>query len=564
MLLPADENPPDDILSADVCIIGAGPAGMALARRLRKEALRLCILESGDLFPDDLSQKLNEGVIETPHSVRNYSTTSSRLRGVGGTANAWNVQLTADEPPRLARFAPLDESDFARRPWVAGSGWPWGKADLDPHYEVAQSLCGLGPFEYSPTPWKDDRHRPLGLGDRIRTSVFQLGDREVWTDAGPRELGQARNVTLCPRATVTDLETNEAHTTVTGCLAARPGERGLRVSARVFVLACGGIENARVLLSSANSERRALGNGSGLVGRFFMEHPIVRMGDLWPARRGAFEEAGLYDLRRVRGTAIMGHLSLTDEALRREEILSVGMVLVPRPRPRVPGALRSLKEFAAVRRERLPGKPAAQVRSIVTGASGTALYAYDRFVKDAYFHSMNRGGWARREGNASRYRLWQVFGGIEQAPDASNRVSLGNERDDLGQRQVRLQWGWREAELETLRRAQSILEEDCTRTSFGRFVASRFDGEPPPLHGAHHHLGTTRMDADPARGVVDADCGVHGVGNLYLAGASVFPTSGYVNPTLTVVALAVRLADHIAQELRPPTLPPARQRDANA
>jgi choline dehydrogenase-like flavoprotein len=129
-------------------------------------------------------------------------------------------------------------------------------------------------------------------------------------------------------------------------------------------------------------------------------------------------------------------------------------------------------------------------------------------------------------------------------------VTLSEQTDALGMPRVRLEWRLRPADMRSMVRAQEIVDEELRRAGLGRLQIELDDATPPPgLKGGWHHMGTTRMHLDPRQGVVDEHCRVHGVANLYVAGSSVFPTAGYANPTLTLCALAIRLADRVKKEM---------------
>jgi choline dehydrogenase-like flavoprotein len=144
---------------------------------------------------------------------------------------------------------------------------------------------------------------------------------------------------------------------------------------------------------------------------------------------------------------------------------------------------------------------------------------------------------------------------LETTPRADSRVSLSDKRDRFGMPRVRVDWRIDRDDLRALSRLRGLLAETICRRELGTLVddpACDADGWPNSMEGGKHHMGTTRMHADPMGGVVDPDCRVHGLANLYVAGSSVFPTSGYANPTLTIVALALRLADHLKAALADP------------
>ena len=288
--------------------------------------------------------------------------------------------------------------------------------------------------------------------------------------------------------------------------------------ARDFVLALGGVENARFLLLAG------LGNAHDLVGRFFMDHPTVRC-RLDPAP-DALPRLGAYDIRRVNGQLRVTAFGLGEETLRREGLPNGGFFVVPAAGPR------RLGDLAAAAHRRV-------ARAVPALAPTTRLAA-----RSALLNTLGVGpvsGWSRLRRPPSAFDVHHV---LELWPERERRVELGSRRDELGRPVARLRWFVAEREREAHDRAEELVAGALDHAGLGKLETARQVGDE--VHPtAHHHLGTTRMADDPHRGVVDADGRVHGVPNLYVTGGSVFPTAGYVNPTLTMVALASRLAAHL-------------------
>jgi len=468
-------------LDADVCVIGAGPAGLTIARALAaRGSARIVVLESGGRGLDPEAQALSEGTtIGDPY----VGPGASRRRQVGGTAAIWNTWFDG-EPG--SKYAPLDAIDFEARDWWPWSGWPFDKASLDPYYERARSLCGLGPCAYEGPDWASPDRPPLPLAPgSLTTSVYQFGQARLFTDVHVREIRQARNVLLCLHATAVRLATDGVGRSVTRVDAARLTGRPLPVRAHLYVLAAGGIENARMLLLTGGAGRQSLGNQSDLVGRCFMEHPRDFSGRLIPADRRLLDQCGLYAFHRAPAGVAMGRLAFTDEARRRDRLPGMSVTLLTRPR--------------------------------------------------------GFRWWPRRRSDAVELLI-----NLEQAPDRENRIALGIERDRFDMPKPEVHWRWRELDRQGLARIRTILAREIERSGLGRIT---FDPDSALDPGAHHHMGTTRMHRDPEWGVVTEDGRVHGVANLFVAGSSIFPTGGFANPTLTVVALALRLAEHLERRL---------------
>jgi choline dehydrogenase-like flavoprotein len=287
--------------------------------------------------------------------------------------------------------------------------------------------------------------------------------------------------------------------------------RALRVRARAFVLAAGGIENARLLLLA--NHLHGLGDESGLVGRCFMEHPRDVACRLVPADPELFDRCGLYDMHRGTGGIVMGRLMFTDEARRRQELPAMSITLQPLPR-----------EF------RWP--TAESLRTRVLGA-----------------RQRERSAWFRGAGTRRRFAAFELLVNLEQAPDPENRITLGHDRDRFDLPKAAIHWRWRAFDERNLARIRATVAGELERHGLGRVEVT---AGTPPDPNAHHHMGTTRMHRDPRRGVLDEHARVHGVSNLFVAGSSVFPTSGFANPTLTIVALTLRLAEHVDKQLQHP------------
>jgi choline dehydrogenase-like flavoprotein len=494
------------VLDADVCIVGAGPAGLTLARELATRDRRIVLLESGGRNPDPAAQALSDG---TTTGDAYDGPDLTRHRQAGGTARIWNTRF-GDEVG--AKYAPLDAVDFEAREWWPLSGWPFDRAHLDPYYERAQTLCGLGRFTYRGEDWEHPDRRRLGLSPGpLTTGVYHFGPDRVFTELHLEEIRRARNALLCLNATSVELERDPGVHSITHVRAACTTGRALRVRARAFVLAAGGIENARLLLLA--NHLHGLGDESGLVGRCFMEHPRDVACRLVPADPELFDRCGLYDMHRGTGGIVMGRLMFTDEARRRQELPAMSITLQPLPR-----------EF------RWP--TAESLRTRVLGA-----------------RQRERSAWFRGAGTRRRFAAFELLVNLEQAPDPENRITLGHDRDRFDLPKAAIHWRWRAFDERNLARIRATVAGELERHGLGRVEVT---AGTPPDPNAHHHMGTTRMHRDPRRGVLDEHARVHGVSNLFVAGSSVFPTSGFANPTLTIVALTLRLAEHVDKQLQHP------------
>lgn len=511
---------PDDFVArADICIVGAGAAGITLAREFIGQPFRVALIESGGFDLNQATQDLCKGVT----TGRYYSPLHrTRLRYFGGSTNHWGGQCM-----------PMRPMNFEFRPWIRFSGWPITWAQLLPFYRRAHDVIGLGEFDYDASRLSARLGRPLFPFDPSRVETIFSRDRALRFGQEFRDaLGQAGNITTYLHSSVLSAERDSGSDRVDQVtVATLPGKR-YAVRALYFVLAVGGIENARLLLLSNNVQSPGLGNQNDLVGRFFMDHIWYPSGDIVPADQGT--ELDAYGLQHSigDGVGVRAHLSLPEDVIRREQI--------PDFRADIVASQLSPGTFSwpyVVRCLRNPGSAFACVEDFST------------YVAVMLTEMGWRSGQLARKGGV-RYRL---FNFVEQIPNPESRVTLSDEKDALGLRRVRLKWQLSELDKHGIRRAHELLALEVGRSGFGRLRIELPEHEEEILHGAvggHHHMGTTRMSDDPKAGVVDADCRLHGLHNLYVAGSSVFPTSGFSNPTLTLVALSLRLADHLKAKFR--------------
>jgi choline dehydrogenase-like flavoprotein len=528
----------EETFEAEVCIVGSGPAGITLAREFANQNFRVCLVESGGLELDQETQSLCDGkVIGDPYP----DLREGRRRQFGGTAHAWEAPIGYDQYGW--RCLTLDEIDFEQRDWLPYSGWPFTKSHLDPFYQRAHQVCKIGPFTYRVEDWEQSTDRPLPFkGNRVITTMSQYASRFPFTYEYREEIKRTDNITTLLYANVVEIETDETEKTVTRLRVKCLQDKQFWVSAKNFILATGGIENARLLLLSNRQQKTGLGNQHDLVGRFFMERPIVSCGMLVPNSRQLFDQTGLYDIVEVKGVPVMARIKLTEETMHRERLLNNGAQLFPKPQPYQKEAAQSLRLLlTSIRRAELSEETLKHLSKVIRGwnyVSAAGFWAAIRRLP-----GLHRGDWSYHRYEKKRFSMFEVIYQIEQAPDPNNRVVLSNERDCLGQNKMEIHWRLNDIDLHTIKRVQEIWAEEFDKAELGKLqINKELKFEKLAMY---HHMGTTRMHNDPKQGVVDADCRVHGISNLFIAGSSVFPTAGYANPTLTIIALALRLADHI-------------------
>jgi choline dehydrogenase-like flavoprotein len=497
-------------LECDLCIVGAGPAGLTLADALRGAGADIVILESGGHGAEAAAQDLNDG---TTVGSAYGDLRQVRHRQVGGAANIWNTGIGEAIG---AKYVPLDPLDFAARSWVPLSGWPFGAEELAPFYAKAQRVCGLGRSDYDAATWTSASQGTLPFGGGLTTRIYQFGLARPFVVDLPAVVAAAPTIRLVHHATACRIATDAVGEHVHGVQAVGVTDARFSVRARLVVLAMGAIENARLLLASSDARPEGLGNGTGWVGRCFMEHPRDFAIRWVPARRAILDEAGFYDIHAAPcGTMLMGRLAIQAEALRVKGLPQASATLLP-----------------------FRGGGSSWLGQQAHRAAAALGFG------DALLRRYPRGGaeWSRHKQPSAAYDAVRLLLNTEQFPNPENRIVLGTTRDRYGVPRAALHWHWTADDQRRLTGLRAVLREGIEGAGLGG-VEFAEGVAPNPL--AHHHAGTTRMHADPSQGVVDADGRVHGIANLYVAGGSVFPTAGFANPTLTIVALALRLADRL-------------------
>jgi choline dehydrogenase-like flavoprotein len=563
MLIDARRIPSGEVIETEVCILGAGPAGITAAQEFLGKDVRVCLLETGGT---DYSEPIQQLASAEGDSVGDFYPGAywMRHREFGGTAHRWNIALGNGKPG--VRYVPFDPIDFEKRDEVPYSGWPITKADLDPYYERAQTVCQIGPYHYEVEDWADQQAQPFDFpSGNLYTKMFQCGPRDVFIQQYREQFRQSTNISTYLYATAVELETDDLGQTVTRVRVATLEGNQFHVAAKWVIVAKGGIESTRLLLLSNKVQQNGLGNQHGLVGRFFMDHQMVRAGLLKPSNPALFNKLALYDLRSVRGTDVIGKFLLTDEMMRRHRLLNTATAIFPRSsiyrwnpmRMLFPNgknyrskSVASVQALLKAKRERtLPTNLLSHLANIATGLDDILYLQLRRkplFSHPSGMYGFDQGGWSALPDPQNRFGLFEVVQLAEQAPDPENRITLGTERDALGCPKVKLYWRWNDIDIQSTIRAQDILVEEFARAGLGQLKLERDRGVPQLiLPSIHHHMGTTRMSLNPREGVVDADCKVHGISNLFIASSSVFPTGSYANPTLTIIAMAIRVADQV-------------------
>lgn len=528
------------VVETTVCIIGGGVAGITLAREMEKRGIDTCLLESGGFDPDDDTRDLYRGEdVGLPYSFSD----GCRGRFLGGSSNCWGGWCR-----------PLDPWDFEKRDWIPHSGWPFDLNELTPFYERTHALLKLGPNNFDPVFWeaaigrRDVRRVPLVTG-KIRDTISQFSPPARFGKLYRDELRRAKHVRIFLYANAINIATDRAARRVSKIDVATLSGRKIAVSAQLFVLATGGIENPRLLLASNKIQKEGLGNGNDLVGRFFMDHPRLQSGSIRFAKSWARNK--LYDIKyhymnsavAAHGTHIASQLALVPEVLKQERLLNARVwfsSIFPGEGSEGAQALFRCKQ-ALLKKEQAGWSLSRDLATMASHPLDTVGYGFTRLFQPRALIQGVR---------------FQII--VEPEPDPDSRVTLSPTRkDQLGMHRVRVDWRLGTQVKRTFDKTLEILANEMRQSGVAEVKLD------PPIEGGvwpdtlekegtWHHMGTTRMHDSPEHGVVDRNCKVHGISNLYIAGSSVFPTAGANFPTITIAALTLRLSEHIVRELAKP------------
>ncbi len=489
--------PDGTVLQPDLAIVGGGPAGISIALALANTPLRVMLFESGGMTFNMKTQALYAG---TKTGVRYLGLRASRMRYLGGGTNIWGGWIR-----------PMDPLDFEQRNWMPHSGWPFGLDAIKPHYPRAQKLCEAGPWHYQAAEsWSPEEGAMITLGEggvtnrwfqfsRMRNSFLPTHFGERYAD----DLKRVRNLQVYLQANITRLGLAQDGGKLDQLDVATLTGRHFTVKPKCTILGMGAIEIARLMLASNDVVPAGVGNHNDLVGRYFADHPIPR------------DIATL-----VTFDGKMPHYYLHNQPMH-NAIMRAGL-------------------FPSASYRRAHGV----MDCSITIESPTKLDDLGTAAVAATANALGVDG-----SNAAAFTLG---GGCEVTPDPDRRITLGHQRDALGMPEINLAMRLSDSDLAHFRSTLKELGRQLLESRVGMIRLNMKERSQwlAGLDWGNHHMGTARASTDPKKGVVDADLKVHGIANLYVAGSAIYPTYAAVNPTLSIVAMALRLADHVKGQLR--------------
>jgi choline dehydrogenase-like flavoprotein len=482
MIFNLKDAPLDEDKHFDVCIFGSGPAGITLALQLAEKGVKVGLFEAGSknftTESNDIYQSISVGLQGWFDLMRK--------RFFGGTSNQW-----------LGRCRPFEASDFERSPLSDFPGWPITIDDIVPYQDKAMEILNLD---------KEIGFRPFNEGTRDKlfnpdVGLFSAPITRFGEKYG-EQIRESKNIELYLNANLCDLTLNDTHASVVSAKLQGYGGKSSLVQANSFVMAMGGIENARILLNCDSQVTKGIGNHSGFLGRCFMEHPNVIIGQ-YVINEGITSSNERKDFEFYSADKLVKEQRLTKGNFtfqKVEEIVSHGRT--------------------------------GEIKSFFKNLS-CSLGIDEKVQFISNFNCPGSG------------IIWTEF---EQLPSKNSRVYLSEDKDSLGLRKAIIDWNMTKLDIDSYRRSAIQLAKSFSDSGFGKIRLKPYilnkEAELPIMQHAHH-MGTTRMASNESEGVVDANCKVFGVDNLYVAGSSIFPTVGCGNPTLPIVKFALRLADHL-------------------
>ena len=544
-------------IETQVCIIGGGPAGIAIARELLGAPTSIILVESGGWRPNKLTQSLNAA--ELAADSRHPPPEMYRERRFGGSSTIWG-----------GRCVPLIRSDFEPRAHVANSGWPISYDGLVPYYSRALTYCEAGAFAFSPDCLKASESIIDGLAStELAVGLERFSPPTDFGRCFKSDLIDSPALRVLLHSTCIRLLSSDSGRSIEAVECSTLGGNRFRICAKYIVVAAGGLESARLLAASNERFPAGLANSSGALGRYYMSHLEGTFGQLQVAagRRVAWNFARTQD-----GIYAKHHMRLSDEVQRHHQLRNMifrlhhANPMDPQHGDPVLSLMYVAKRFILPEYRRKI--TTVELESLHRLPKGTALLAHhvSNIAGSPWPLIRFLGSWIYKRHACyrripyvalySKYGTYPLDYNAEQTPLYDSRISLTHDKDRFGVPKLRIDWRVCSEDVASIaasyRQMRKILAAtDVATISYDDWTLNERVKQTIPVGG--HHIGTARMSDNPKRGVVDPQCRTHDVENLYIAGSAVFPTSGSANPTLTIVALAIRIADQLKNALRSST-----------
>ena len=503
--------PSNSILEYDICIVGSGPAGISLAKKLFDTNLKIAVLESGGIEPEPEYQELNIGENSGPSYL---SLDSSRLRCFGGAGKLW-----------AGVCAPFKKDEFYKKAYIPLSGWPISFSSLESYYKEAAEMLGISYEKFYDKSLLGNTFKEKSFNELNKNNTFLSPNIYQISNKNHRDLAEkyknefetSRNIDVIFHSTATEINLIPNTKSVESVSVADLFGNKSTIKSKIFVLACGALENPRILLSSNKLLENGVGNNYGFVGTCFMSHPGIK--DVAEIYKTSSEKCITHDINN--NYKVVFEVSSNER--NNQQILRHSLSISPQ------------KNFK--------NKSSYNFSEVIS--DGVKLFENTSFLKKIVCHF--------QKNNTFSPKNWNLDIGLEQPPRLSNNLKLHFSKDRLGIPKINMHWNdISQIEKDTVLKSVRTMARELGALGIGRIKYKKMllSGQSFKIDDPiNHHIGTTRMSESPKTGAVDKNCKVFGVSNLYIAGSSVFATSSIVNPTYTIVALSLRLGDYIKKSI---------------
>lgn len=518
----------NETIKTDICIVGGGAAGITLALEFCDQNFKVLIVESGEKKFTHRNQHLSSS---KDIGIPSGSLMFSQRRQFGGTTVKW-----------AGRCRPLDEIDFLQKKWIPYSGWPYQKKDLDPYYERSLKVFKLDELNYSifaeePDGWFEDLSKRSDFTSKTFLVSSAINFALVY---GPK-IEKSSNIQIMLKANVTNINLDPSGEEVNSLTCRSVHGKSFFVTSAVYILAAGAIESTRLLLSSDQVHKNGVGNQNDLVGRFYMDHAHFGSGAFVdPVKKLNIRKENIQTFgKNAQRSPLYLALGLKEEYLLNNKMTNASGLLVHRNWNKIQDVYYSsvgvaFQSIYDILRHYIYPDIKFLIKNIILLLKHIPdLFQY---LINILISFMKKDTWVG------------IHSQFEQVPNPESRIKLSSTKNEIGQANIIIDWKLNSQDIDNLKRYHVEMKANLEKMglAINLFPIDYDDnGYPKRLIPGKHHMGTTRMNNNPKLGVVDENCKIHGISNLFISSSSVFPTSGQANPTMTIVALAIKLADHI-------------------
>tara|TARA_Y100000741_G_scaffold361387_1_gene345253 strand:- start:964 stop:2592 length:1629 start_codon:yes stop_codon:yes gene_type:complete len=541
MIVFQNQIPNNKTYEADLCLVGSGPASLTILNFLKKTNLKIIVIPGGRFNFDKKNQDLYKGII--CKNSYHEPLAENRFREFGGTGNYWG-----------GRCVPLDKIDFKKRKWVKNSGWPIKFEEIKKFYKQASNFLNISNYNEKTNFYKKDIKEIIEKMDGEFLSSKKLESWSPILNFKRKFLKTIKkdNILLIDNSHLIKINTNKNKVKNLLC---KSLNKSFKVKCKEYVLGCGGIENARILLNSKNKfYPKGVGNTNDLVGRYYMAHHSGIFFNIDPINRKKL----LHDYFKDNNIYLRNRWWLNEKFQKRKKIGNSIFFLTYTINSEDMGAqgklfetLILLKKIISNKKNFINWKIIIQLTKILFN-----FYVLKYIIKFAYLRfEKNRIPSVLPNSSSKNFGLYHQ---IEQTPHYNSRLILDKKKDSFGQNLIKLDLKFNNLDINTILKSHEYLIKRINKYKFGNVsqqynkdkLTKLFKQKIKKFNSMAHHMGTTRMNSSNKKGVVDKNLKVHGIKNLFIIGSSVFPTGGHANPTYTIIALSIRLSNFLKNKFK--------------